>query len=404
MKAKFLISVLLLVIDMCASVAYAAEWQPVAPINTARSEFAAGTVNGKIYIFGGVSGAGYNLRSTEMLDLANPIAWSNLADNDDNDANVGIEGITGAGLNGGFYVFGGSDGDLTSGFVEKYDPASDSWSSLAPMPTKRSSAVAVAYSSEIYVFGGDFINDAKNIERHYKVVEAYNSNTDTWRKVTTMPVLRLLSTVAVVGDKAYFIGGGSKSTMKASGGVYAFDFINRKWKSSGLTPMPTPRIFSYGHAAPVLNGKVYLIGGATVIKKPPFVNPSTKVEIYDPVSNTWQTGPELPQPSFFGATVATDNAIYVISGKTASDDASLVNNVFKLTDAWKSVLTNEQTCDLNADRKFSNVDLALFTKACKNKTAYWECDLKSDGKFNSKDTAMYKSQWQKVNKLCSTVL
>lgn len=106
-------------------------------------------------------------------------------------------------------------------------------------------------------------------------------------------------------------------------------------------------------------------------------------------------------PALAGATVAGNNAVYVISGQITDDDSGTVDNVWKLIDPWKSKLTTQETCDLNADGKFSSVDATLFTNACNNKTAYWQCDLNNDGKINAKDTAAYKLQWKNANKSCS---
>ncbi|NOU14784.1 MAG: hypothetical protein HOO92_12615 [Methylococcaceae bacterium] len=390
-------------------------WEAVAPINTPRFQFAAGATDNNIYIFGGNGPNESNLKSLEALDLNDPSTWSNLADNNNNcfggstcvDGG-GVEEVTGAGLNGKFYVFGGYGGGNPYGvfnFVQEYDPASDTWSSKASMPTVRSAAISVAYENEIYLFGGDYFHPVTNKETNYKIVEAYNPDTDTWRKVPgmTLPQLRQAFSVAVVNDKAYIIGGGLQSTMKANNNVSAYDFKSQIWIKTGLTALPTPRVFTYGHAAPVLNGKIYLIGGAIPTKKPsPHLIGSTKVEIYDPLSNTWQIGPALPQTSLFGAAVVANEAIYVISGTLEDNDTSAVNNVWKLDDAWKSELAVDETCDLNADGKFSSVDATLFTNACKNDTAYWECDLNADGQFTAKDTAAYKLQWKKAKTACPT--
>lgn len=392
-------------------ITFAATWEAVGAVNTARDQFAAGVIDNKIYIFGGNDShpeeqvLENDLQSTEMLNLDQPSVWSYLVDNNGNGANGlnGAEELTGAGFNGKFYVFGGSQdtGTNTFNFVEEYDPAGDTWSTKAAMPTTRTASIAAAYNNEIYIFGGDYFPPAPKKDIHYKVVEAYNPATDLWRKVTQLPQLRLLPAVTVVGDKAYVIGG-SDVAKKTYNNVYAYDFIANKWKTTGLTPLPTPRSFSFAHAAPVLNGKIYLIGGTATQKTTPHLVASTKVEIYDPASNTWQIGPALPQASEGGATVVANNAIYVISGGSQYDtSSSLVKNVWKLTDAWKANITTLETCDLNADSKFSAVDVTLFTKACQNNSAYWQCDLNNDSAFTAKDTAAYKLQWKKATKACS---
>ena len=158
-------------------------------------------------------------------------------------------------------------------------------------------------------------------------------------------------------------------------------------------------------AAPVLNGKVYLIGGVTLRKANKaelkatgnkiVETSSDKVEIYDPVSNTWQIGPSLPQPIKDHVAVVENDIIYVLGGSAAT-----TNNVWKLTDTWKTSLAIDETCDLNADGKFGSKDSSLFTADCKNGTAYWQCDLNNDGKFSSKDTSAYKLQWKNNKTSC----
>jgi len=73
-------------------------------------------------------------------------------------------------------------------------------------------------------------------------------------------------------------------------------------------PIPTPRL---GAVAGVLDGKLYVAGGATAGDFP-FVVPT--LEVYDPEAGTWTEGPPmlLGRISAFGA--ALDGKLYVIGG------------------------------------------------------------------------------------------
>ncbi len=386
----------------CSCVAHAAEWQAGPSINTARSHFAAGVVGNKIYIFGGHDANDNSLNSTEVLDLSQPSAWASLPGTANDKIDSVIE-FAGASLNDRLYVFGGYYGaehNSGSNFVEAYDPIGNSWTTKSAMPTNRYLAAAAAYNNEIYVFGGEYAKNDTSKTYYYKLVEAFDPVSDSWRHVTGLPQLRLLPAVAIAHDKAYIIGGGQITPWKTFGNLYAYDFAQKNWIKSGLTKLPTARVFAYGHAAPVLNGKIYLIGGATIGKKPNLI-PSTKVEIYDPASNTWQTGPDLPQAALYGVALVAGDEIYVIGGQTANLDSSVVGNVRKLSDAWKTQLSSLETCDLNADGKFSGIDAALFGKACLNGSAYWQCDLNNDGsQADAKDIKLYKTQWKKAGRSC----
>jgi N-acetylneuraminic acid mutarotase len=69
----------------------------------------------------------------------------------------------------------------------EYDPASDSWKALAPMPTKRGSPVAVSLGDKIYVIGGAVAGPGQSAVHparpHTSVgtVEEYDPAANTWR-------------------------------------------------------------------------------------------------------------------------------------------------------------------------------------------------------------------------------
>ncbi|MEQ1530612.1 MAG: kelch repeat-containing protein [Methylococcales bacterium] len=381
---------------------------PATLYNIDRSDFAAGVIGNKVYVFGGYNnGHTNNLISTEMLDLTTN-AWTPVADNINNNG-TGGGAASGAIMEGKFYVVGSFTGYSAKGIVnsiQEYDPDTNSWTAKAVMPSTHYAATAVNYNDEIYAFGG--FNVIKNKSTFYRAVDAYKPLTNTWRKVGQMPQLREAPAVAVMGNKAFVIGGLSLASLKTYRDVSVYNFATRKWKTAGLTPLPTARAFSYGQSAPVLNGKVYLIGGKTLRKatkaeikatKSKFVEGvSNKVEIYDPVSNTWQIGPSLPQPSKGHVAVVANDTIYLLGGSATTD-----NVVWTIKDTWKTALAVNETCDLNADSKFSSSDTALFTAACKNGSAYWQCDLNNDGRVNTKDTSNYNQHWKSYKNACPSI-
>ena len=377
------------------------EWEAVASLNIARDQFAAAAIDNKIYVFGGNT-LSQESNTTEVLDLNNPTSWSMLANN--NLMSGSLEELTGVGLNGRFYVFGALPQVVENGlsnFVGLYDPVSDSWSLQTPMPTPRSAAPAAVYQEQIYVFGGYYENPrtGKNIKP--RQVEAFDPASNAWESITAIPKRKLREgvMVAMIDGKAILVGGGSEKPRKVFSDIFAYDFASNKWQTKGFTRVPTPRAFTSAYQAPIINGKIYLIGGYRFAGKQ--LVASDKVEIYDPVSNTWQIGPSLPNPIADHVPVAAGNAVYVIGGVLNADNTQKTSAVWKLDDVWKPTLSSNETCDLNADGKFSTADVKLFVKACKNQTAYWECDLNGDGSFNGKDTKAYKKQWKSARKSCS---
>jgi hypothetical protein len=78
------------------------------------------------------------------------------------------------------------------------------------------------------------------------------------------------------------------------------------------------------------NGRIYVMGGY----------PSTRVtsrtvQVYDIATDSWQLGPDLPQPNNHGMAAAVNGRIYLIGGQTTDDQqgASAVSAVYELDPA-----------------------------------------------------------------------
>ena len=81
------------------------------------------------------------------------------------------------------------------------------------------------------------------------------------------------------------------------------------------------------------SGKLYVMGGY-----PPQQGPnrtSRAVQVYDIATDTWQLGPELPQPNNHGMAAGVNGKIYLLGGQTTDDQngATAVNTVYELDPA-----------------------------------------------------------------------
>jgi len=75
----------------------------------------------------------------------------------------------------------------------------------APLPTPRSGVSAVYINGKIVVFGGEATG------RVFGTNEAYDPKTDTWEALTPMPIPRHGlhgATAAIIGDMVHVPGGG----------------------------------------------------------------------------------------------------------------------------------------------------------------------------------------------------
>ncbi|MEO0072093.1 MAG: kelch repeat-containing protein [candidate division WOR-3 bacterium] len=137
--------------------------------------------------------------------------------------------------------------------------------------------------------------------------------------------------IEVDGVKKYYLFGGPN----VSGGAYT----NECWEYNTVldtwiqkAPMPTAR--GIGRAV-VAGGKIYVIGGCVT-----FGSGLNVVEIYDPVTNTWTTGPSMPVGNHdFGAAVYRDTWIYVCGGGNWSSGSPPTANVYvlnRVTGVWST--------------------------------------------------------------------
>jgi Kelch motif protein/galactose oxidase-like protein len=159
------------------------------------------------------------------------------------------------------YVVGGragGDGPCSADaldVVERYDIHSDTWSTVAPLPSPRSDAAAVEHGGKVYVFGGCsfgvFLDE----------VLVYDPEADAWSSKTPMPTARASLVAGRLGDKVYAIGGWDGGLPLDANEVY--NIASDSWSTAA--PLPTARgeagVYSHGD-------RLYVVGG-TLFPLPP---------------------------------------------------------------------------------------------------------------------------------------
>jgi N-acetylneuraminic acid mutarotase len=84
------------------------------------------------------------------------------------------------------------------------------------------------------------------------------------------------------------------------------------------------------HGAAVVNGKIYVIGGAGEDNKP-----GTSVQLYDPATGTWAARANMPTVRGLFGTSAVGGTIYAIGGTTRGRDKLAVVEAYDTaTDTW----------------------------------------------------------------------
>jgi hypothetical protein len=217
---------------------------------------AAGTSwENRLYWFGGLVG-GAPTGEVQVFDPNNPIRPQTIAALPNGRQGWGLAGAT---IGDVMYLTGGTDGVKPVKSTLAFDPSSGTFGAdaLADLPTARIDLAGAVVDGKWYVFGG------------------------------LLPVGQDLS--AGVTDAT------NEGDVFTPGGA---------WKV--LPPMPTARS---GAAAVAVNGKIWVIGGATR-----FGAPTGAVEVYNPVAGSWSVRPPLQVPRAFPAVAFLDGKIVVAGG------------------------------------------------------------------------------------------
>ncbi|MBO6635038.1 kelch repeat-containing protein [Parvibaculum sp.] len=215
------------------------------------------------------------------------------------------------------YVIGG---DSTAGprtVAEIYDIRGDIWRAAPALPAGLQQFGVAEYGGKLYVSGGyeapaaqrlefgTFGDDAaaSTAEQEGDTARAwsYDPRVGAWISLAAMPGTRAGHGFVAVGDRIYALSGRGSGASR----VWAYNPIENDWSATG-DAMPSPRVAA---AYVEVDGRIYVIGG--------LVNgvATDRVDIFDPASGRWQSGPRLPSPRSGHVAALMDGRIHVTGGE-----------------------------------------------------------------------------------------
>ena len=306
-------------------------WKKAAPFPEPDEELYGVAVSGKLYVIGGWGG-GKARGVTYEYDPATE-KWTKKKSMPRPAHHAAL-----AAANGKIYVSGGfvapENVTIPVGAawepiddVWEYDPAADSWKSLAPLPGKRGAAVAVEVGGKIYVIGGaTTVEGSKEPfftffgpSRVLSTNDVYDPATNKWESRRPMAVPRNHAFAGAVNGKIYVIGGrtGHGFILSATNtdAVEEYNPANDMW-SAPKERMPTPRS---GGAWGTDGRRIYVAGGEVTTKE--LIGVFRGIEAYEPVTNSWTTLPSMPMPRHGVAGAVIGNRFHLVSGMIQSAGA-----------------------------------------------------------------------------------
>jgi len=319
MNARILTTVSFVVcLIMVPTVGHTAEnWTMGTPMTSSWNGTVAVTLDGKIFLFGGMSEPPtYEIDIVRAYDPQQD-SWQGMTPMPE-----GRVQLAAAAVGDSIYLFGGMGGSYVKSTVWKYTPASEGtpqgpWrTDLHPIgypfqPGTEFYGYAVACEGKIYLFGGRYaptVVPYVYADWHwYSTTWCYDPTTDTWGQKADMPLAGSIPPTAV-GSKIYLVGGELQQYMP-SGQLWVYDTVANVWNPDPLPNFPGGTV--WGQAVGTINGFVYVAGGIR-----DWVNPTALPWTwrYDPEARQWQELEPMPVPVMCAANAACNGNFYLFGG------------------------------------------------------------------------------------------
>ena len=239
------------------------------------------------------------------------------------------------------YLFGGyTSGVRSSKLSHIFDPKQNSWTRIQDLPSAISHMNMVLDGRTVWFAGG-----YKDGYKGHTIAEVWNYDIDKDRYTAAplLPDTRGGGGLALVGRQLHYMGGvkSDRDTDASDHWVLNLDEWAKghaDWKTA--RPMPSPR---NQFSCVTFNGDIYAIGGQ-------FHHDSeqldqARVDIYDPDTNTWSSGPSLPKGHSHaeGGTFVHGDRIYMVGGHTTKPGESKQVDpdilALSLGETWEVVAT-----------------------------------------------------------------
>ncbi len=280
-------------------------WSEEAPLPVAEFSPVVASLNGALYVAGGNNGSG----PLPGLYSYNPAlnTWNSLASMPG--ARYQIDGF--GVISNNLYAAGGwtYSPALPNNNLWAYSTVTNTWSTHANMPYLSGDGACGVISNQLYVVTTD---DGYN--GWYNFLAVYNPAHDTWTQLPLSPNAHGGPGYGVISNKFYVVGGAGDSGV-VTGQLDVYDPASNTWTTK--SPMPTAR---GSCASAVLNGKLYVIGGVDASG-----NVLNVVEVYNPVTDSWATNTPMPTPRGNFAAGVVNGTIYCVGGFNSVNGGTILS-------------------------------------------------------------------------------
>jgi len=138
-------------------------------------------------------------------------------------------------------------------------PGETQWRRATPIPTPRLRGAGAALNGRLHVLGGRVHTGTGISYDKLETHEAYDPKTDTWETLAPLPQAVSGIAAASLDGKLYALGGEDDiAPYEVYDFAWRYDPLTNSW--SDITPLPIPL---HGHGAVAEMGKIHILGGST---------------------------------------------------------------------------------------------------------------------------------------------
>ncbi|QDV07429.1 N-acetylneuraminate epimerase [Planctomycetes bacterium Poly30] len=207
------------------------------------------------------------------------------------------------------YLMGGLDSG-SAGRVQIYDTVANAWSLGTPMPWNGGSCATAVIDGKIYVGGGNL--QGSGTAGNFAV---YDPTLDTWTPLGMVPTPVNHAASGTDGEKLYVFGGRQGMNVPQAGfdDVQIYDPVSNTWETSDAgqaAPMPLGR-GGTGHAV-FYGGEFYIMGGEDASQA------FSDVQVYNPTTDSWRMDKPMPTARHGIYPTLFESRIFVLGGGLVS--------------------------------------------------------------------------------------
>ncbi len=229
------------------------------------------------------------------------------------------------------YFFGGyTAGVKSSKRCDVFDPKEQSWRRLQDLPSAITHMNMVLDGRTAWFAGG-----FKDGYKGHTIAEvwSYDIDEDRFTAAPLLPETRGGGGLALVGRKLHYMGGVKADRDTDAEDHWVLDL--NKWANGAAqwenaAPLPAPR---NQFSTVTLDEKIYIIGGQ--LHHDSIQIDQARVDIYDPKTDSFSRGPQLPKGHSHseGGTFTNAGRIYVVGGHATPEGGrkKIDDNILSLT-------------------------------------------------------------------------